>query len=58
MYNYLVWPGAYSFKNEIGLFIQFIKEQVDELSKYAGTEGEVDRLTCSQQDKQVQTRLT
>jgi len=33
MYNYSVWPGAYSFKNEIGLFIQFIKEQVDELLK-------------------------
>ena len=31
MYGYKVWPGAYSFKDEIGLFIAFIKEQVDDL---------------------------
>lgn len=31
MYGYTAWPGAYSFKEEIGLFIAFIKEQVDDL---------------------------
>lgn len=31
MYAYTFWPGAYSFKEEIGLFISFIKEQVDDL---------------------------
>lgn len=31
MYGYTVWPGAYSFKEEIGLFITYIKEQVDDL---------------------------
>lgn len=33
MYGYTVWPGAYSFKEEIGLFMVFIKEQVDDLIK-------------------------
>lgn len=31
MYGYTVWPGAYSFKEEIGLFIAYIKEQVNDL---------------------------
>lgn len=31
MYGYTVWPGAYSFKEEIGLFLAYIKEQVDAL---------------------------
>lgn len=33
MYGYTVWPGAYSFKDEIGMFMTFIKEQVDDLLK-------------------------
>lgn len=33
MYAYTVWPGAYSFKEEIGLFITFMKEQIDDLLK-------------------------
>jgi hypothetical protein len=33
MYNYLIWPGAYSFKQEIGLFLEYIKKQIDELMK-------------------------
>lgn len=28
-----LWPGAYSFKNEIRLFLEFIKEQVDLILK-------------------------
>ena len=31
MYKYSVWPGAYSFKKEISLFILYFKEQVDDL---------------------------
>ena len=26
-----MWPGAYSFKEEIGLFMTFLKEQIDEI---------------------------
>lgn len=33
MYAYSIWPGAYSFKEEIGLFMTYIKEQVDDLLK-------------------------
>ena len=33
MYAYTAWPGAYSFKEEIGLFITFMKEQIDDLLK-------------------------
>lgn len=33
MYRYTVWPGAYSFKNEIDLFIEYTKEQFAELFK-------------------------
>lgn len=29
MYESYVWPGAYSFKNEIKLFVNWFKEQVD-----------------------------
>lgn len=32
MYGYTLWPGAYSFKDEIGLFIEFIKQQIDDLA--------------------------
>lgn len=31
MYKYTVWPGAYSFKEEISLFILYFKEQLDDL---------------------------
>lgn len=31
MYKYSVWPGAYSFKEEINLFVLYIKEQIDDL---------------------------
>lgn len=33
MYGYTAWPGAYSFKEEIGLFLEYIREQVDDLIK-------------------------
>lgn len=33
MYGFVAWPGAYSFKNEIGLFLKYIKEQIDDLMK-------------------------
>ena len=29
MYYNSVWPGAYSFKNEIKLFAQWFKQQFD-----------------------------
>ena len=29
MYNYFIWPGAYDFKQEIGLLLKYIKEQID-----------------------------
>ena len=28
MYRYTIWPGAYSFKNEIGLFLEFFKDKL------------------------------
>lgn len=33
MYKYTVWPGAYSFKEEISLFMLYIKEQFNEFMK-------------------------
>ncbi len=33
MYGYTAWPGAYSFKEEIGLFLEYVREQVDDLIK-------------------------
>lgn len=33
MYKYTVWPGAYSFKEELSLFMLYIKEQFNELMK-------------------------
>jgi hypothetical protein len=33
MYNYLIWPGAYSFAQEISLFLKFFKEQIELLEK-------------------------
>lgn len=33
MYGYMIWPGAYSFKEEVGLFMEYLKEQIDDLLK-------------------------
>lgn len=33
MYRYSFWPGMYSFKNEIYLFLQYIKDEIDALMK-------------------------
>ena len=33
MYYNSVWPGAYSFKNEIKLFIEFFRQQLDIIIK-------------------------
>ena len=33
MYAYMIWPGAYSFKEEVGLFMEYLKEQIDDLLK-------------------------
>ena len=30
MYGYVAWPGAYSFKEEISLFMAYCKEQIEE----------------------------
>ena len=29
MKTYFLWPGAYDFKQEISLFLQYFKEQID-----------------------------
>ena len=31
MDKYSVWPGAYSFKDEIGLFLEYFKEKLNYL---------------------------
>lgn len=31
MYQYNVWPSAYSFKEEIGLFLEYFKEKLNYL---------------------------
>ena len=33
MYGYTIWPGAYSFKEEISLFLEYFKEQINEVMK-------------------------
>jgi len=33
MYGYAAWPGVYSFKEEIGLFLEYCKEQIEEIMK-------------------------
>ena len=33
MYGYMIWAGAYSFKEEVGLFMEYLKEQIDDLLK-------------------------
>lgn len=29
--NYGYWPGAYNFNQQIGMFLEFWKEQIDSL---------------------------
>lgn len=31
MYGYIAWPGTYSFKEELSLFLEYFKEQVNEV---------------------------
>ena len=33
MYGYISWPGVYSFKEEIGLLLEYLREQIDEVMK-------------------------
>ena len=33
MYGYIAWPGVYSFKEELGLFLEYCKEQIDDVMK-------------------------
>ncbi len=33
MFGYTAWPGAYSFKEEISLFLEYFKKQIDEVMK-------------------------
>ena len=33
MYGYISWPGVYSFKEELGLFLEYVKEQIDDIMK-------------------------
>ena len=29
MNQYLIWPGAYDFKQELALLLTYVKEQID-----------------------------
>lgn len=44
MYSYSIWPGAYSFKEEIGLFLEFFKDKlrflIEEIDKKEKTIGD------------------
>lgn len=31
MYGYIAWPGAYSFKEELNLFLEYFKTQINEI---------------------------
>ena len=33
MYGYISWPGVYSFKEELGMFMEYLREQIDEVMK-------------------------
>lgn len=33
MYRYTMWPGVYSFKDEVSLFILYLKDQYRDLVK-------------------------
>ncbi len=42
MYGYIAWPGTYSFKEEIGLFLEYLKEQINEvMEKIEAAEDEI-----------------
>lgn len=42
MYGYMAWPGTYSFKEELGLLLEYFKEQIDDvMKKIEDTEDEV-----------------
>lgn len=42
MYGYISWPGVYNFKEEIGLFMIYLKEQIEDvLKKIEETEDEL-----------------
>ena len=44
MYRYAIWPGAYSFKNEIGLFLEFFEDRLRFLiEKIEETEKAIER---------------
>ena len=43
MYGYIAWPGVYSFKEEIRLFMKYIKEQIEDiLVKIEETEAAIE----------------
>ena len=33
MFGYITWPGVYSFKEEISLFLEYLKEEIDDVMK-------------------------
>ena len=33
MYKYSIWPGAYSFREEVSLFLLYLRDKLDELVK-------------------------
>lgn len=33
MYGYMSWPGTNSFKEEVSMFFEYFKEQIDEVMK-------------------------
>jgi len=33
MYKYSIWPGAYSFKEEVSLFLLYLRDKLDDLVK-------------------------
>ena len=33
MYGYISWPGVYSFKEEIGMFMEYLREQMRIMKK-------------------------
>lgn len=33
MYGYIAWPGTYSFKQEIGLLLEYFRDKIDEVMK-------------------------
>lgn len=55
MYGYTVWPGAYSFREEIGLFIEFVKQQIDDLAeKIEQTEKALEAQLFDQDMKEIE----